>query len=243
MKSLLRICLPFALLSAAAAGKEVQGLVFPIKVVSVASPVLQEVVESVEVEEGATVKQGDMLVQLRNSKEKLAVEEAERLVENAEFQAKGAEALFKEKMGSKEVMLKHKTELELAKIRLQAAKVALEEKSIKSPISGIVVKKYKEPGESVDRVEKLVDVVNIEQVFVQFYLEPALMQTLKEGQEVSVRFPDLNANIAGKIDFIDPRIDAASNTFRLKVLIENADQRIKAGMRGTADFSKLTAAR
>ncbi len=221
--------------------QDVQGLVQPIKSISVASPVLQEVVEAVLVEEGNTVEQGQVLIQLRCEREKLAVQEGERLVENAEFVAKGFEALVKDKMGSREQMLKSQTELALAKIKLQASHVQLDEKTIKAPIAGIVVKKYKEPGESVDRVEKLIDLVNIDKVFLQSYLDPKLLATLEVGQGIDVRFPaPLNQSFTGRIDFIDPRIDASSGLFRIKVLIDNPEHKIKAGMRGVADFAKVT---
>jgi multidrug efflux pump subunit AcrA (membrane-fusion protein) len=82
--------------------------------------------------------------------------------------------------------------------------------------------------------------VNIDQVFVQFYLDPKFMQTLQLEQPVTVRFPVVaNAAFTGKISFIDPRIDAGSGLFRIKVLIDNPDHQIKAGMRGVADFAKL----
>lgn len=221
-----------------ASAQEVQGLVTPVLSVSVSSPVLQEVIDAVLVEEGNEVTKGQVVVKLRDAKEKLSEQEGERLVENATFVAKGMESLFQQKMGSKEQMLKAQTELELAKIRLALAKEQLDEKTIHAPLAGIVVKKYKEAGESVDRVEKLMDIVNIDQVFVQFYLDPKLMQTLAVEQPISVRFGMLNdARATGKINFIDPRIDASSGLFRVKVLIENPDHKIKAGMRGVADFT------
>lgn len=220
--------------------EEVQGLVLPIKQVQVASPVLQEVVEAVLIEEGDAVTEGQVIVQLRQAKEELAVQESEKLIENLEFVSKGAEALFNEKMGSREQALKAKTELELGKIRRALANEQLREKTIRAPLSGVVVKKYKEAGESVDRVEKIVDIVNIDQVIVQFYLDPKYMPTLKEGQAITVKFPVLNnVTFDGKLDFIDPRIDAGSGLFRIKVLIDNPDHRIKAGMRGTATFQKV----
>lgn len=215
-----------------------QGLVLPIKQVSVSSPVLQEVIEAVLVEEGDTVKENQVLIQLRADKEKLEVQQAEQVVQQRRFTAEGAQKLFKEKIGSQEAALERQTELELAKIQLDAAKVRLEEKTIRAPLAGIVVKKYKEAGEAVDRVEKLLDVVNIDEVYVQFYLDPKLMKTIKPDQSVPVQFPVLADNFPGKVSFIDPRIDAGSGLFRVKVLIENKDHRIKAGMRGEADFSK-----
>jgi membrane fusion protein (multidrug efflux system) len=220
--------------------KDTQGLVLPFKIVSVSSPIpVQEVIESILVEEGHQVTEGQVIVQLRNAKEKLTVKEYERVVELTEFAYKGAKSLFEQRIGSKEQMLKTLTEWERSKIQLQLAEEQLREKTVRAPIAGIVVKKYKEAGESVDRGEKLVDIVNIDQVFVQFYLDPKLMQVLKEEQPVTVRVGVLNdAQFTGKINFIDPRIDASSGLFRTKILIENADHKIKAGMRALADFSK-----
>jgi membrane fusion protein (multidrug efflux system) len=238
-----RILLPIllCLLLPTVRADETQGLVLPFKSVSVASPVLQEVVEAVLVEEGDTVKEGQVLVKLRSDREKLEVEQAEKLIEQHQFVAKGLQTLLAEKMGSKDQALKAQTELELARIGREAALVRLNEKTVKSPLSGVVVKKYKENGESVDRVEKLLDIVNIDQVYVQFYLDPKLWNSVKMDQPVTVKFAVIGkgAEFPGKISFIDSRIDAGSNLFRVKVLIENADHQIKAGMRGTADFGKL----
>ena len=242
MKRLAFAFVLFAVLGARA--EDTQGLVMPFKQVSVASPVLQEVVDSVLVEEGDTVKQGQVIVQLRAEREALQVEQDRKLVEQKEFSAKGAAALLKEKMMSREAVLERETEMEMAKIKLRAAELALKEKTICSPLDGIVVKKYKEAGESVDRVEKLVDIVSIDQVFVQFYLDPKLMTAVKVEQVVPVRFPVIGEQqFEAKISFVDPRIDAGSGLFRVKLLVQNPGHAIKPGMRGVADFSRLTAGR
>jgi multidrug efflux pump subunit AcrA (membrane-fusion protein) len=39
------------------------------------------------------------------------------------------------------------------------------------------------------------------------------------------------------VSFIDPRIDAASGLFRVKLLLDNPNHDIKAGMRAQGDFS------
>ena len=110
---------------------------------------------------------------------------------------------------------------------------------MRAPISGVVVKKYKEAGEAIDRAEKLVDIVNIDTVYVQFYLTPALRKAVQQDQPIRVRILDLEgAEFDGKITFIDPRNDAASGLVRVKAQIENKDRRIKPGMKGSAEFGK-----
>src|SRR4029434_9419039 len=157
-----RILLSLALLAVTARSEEIQGMVVPLKSVSVASPVLQEVVDQVLVEEGDEVKEGQPIVQLRAEKEALQVEQYKKVVEQKAFSAKGAAALAKEKMMAREAVLEKETEHELAQINLRQAEVLLKEKTVRSPLSGIVVKKYKESGESVDRGEELLHILTIE---------------------------------------------------------------------------------
>ncbi len=222
---------------------EIEGLVLPVEDTSVSSPVLQEVIEAVLVKEGDQVKKGDVLVQLRSAKEQLQVDEAKKLVEQAQFVQKGLDALYKEKIGSHEQAIKAQTELDLAKIRLALAEEQLREKTVRSPVDGIVTRKFKEAGESVDRVEKLAEIVNIDRVYVRFYLDPKFMEVLHNGDDVNVRFPVLaGQQFKGKIDFIAPQIDASSNLFIVKLLIDNPGHKIKAGMRGLADFTKAAGA-
>src|SRR3954451_5447630 len=84
-------------------------------------------------------------------------------------------------------------------------------------------KQYKQAGESV---------VKIDQVFVQFYLDPKLMPLLKADQAVTVRCPVLNdEKFTRKINFIALRIDPSSGLFRLSVWIDNPADKIKAGAR------------
>jgi membrane fusion protein (multidrug efflux system) len=223
-----------------AAAAEVQGVVLPGKQVSLSSPVYQEVINAILVEEGDTVKEGQPLVQLRAEREELEVARTQKLIELATFKSKGAESLFKEKMGSREKALEEQAQLELSQILHRAAELSVRERTVRSPLSGIVVKRYKEAGESVEKVEKLLDIVNIDRVYVQFYLDPKLMETVKMEQPVKIKIPVPlgGQEFTSSVSFIDPRIDAGSGLFRIKVQIENADHKIKAGMRAMADFDR-----
>ena len=226
-------------------GDEVQGLAFPYKEVSVSSPVLQDVVKDMKVDEGDTVKQGDVLADLLNDREQLDVQRYLNVEKRAEYQYKAMKALAATKDASEDALMEKQTDLQGAKLDYDMAVQALEEKTIKSPLSGIIVKRYKEPGESVDRTEKLYDIVDIDQVYVQFYLNPSYMEKLSVGDIVPVRFPALKEGqqeYKAKVSFIDPRIDAASQLFRVKLLLDNPQHVIKAGMSGLADFSKAAAA-
>jgi multidrug efflux pump subunit AcrA (membrane-fusion protein) len=91
----------------------------------------------------------------------------------------------------------------------------------------------------VAREEKLLDLINIDQVTARFYLPPALRSVVKLNAPVEVKIADLNgAAFTGKISFIDPRNDLASGLVYVWVEIDNKDHRIAPGMKGLADFGK-----
>lgn len=216
-----------------------QGIVFPLKQVSVYSPVLQEIITEMLVEEGHEVKEGQIVVQLRNDREKLDVQLSEKLIELKRFIALGNAKLYKDKMGSEEKALESKTDLELSEMQKSAKQLALDEKTIRAPLSGTVVKKYKESGEAVDRTEKLLDIVNYDQVYVQFYVRADLRKTLTKDAPMKVKIVDLEgAEFDGKVSFIDPRNEATSPLVRVKVQVDNKEHRIKPGMKGSAEFSR-----
>jgi membrane fusion protein, multidrug efflux system len=222
----------------------VPGLVLPFKEVSVSSPVLQDVVKDIQVDEGDVVKKDQVLAHLLNDREQLDVKRTQNLITRAEFEYKGMKTLADEKYASQDSLIEKQTDLEAAKLEYQIAVTALDEKTIKSPLSGIIVKRYKEPGESVDRTEKLFDIVDIDQVYVQFYIDPSLIEKIAVGDKIAVQIPAITQGtqqFEGPISFISPSIDAASGLFRVKVLLDNPNHIIKAGMRAQADFTKPVA--
>jgi RND family efflux transporter MFP subunit len=226
-------------LVAAHAAEPVQGVILPFKKISVPSPVLQEIISEMLVEEGTEVKEGQVIVQLRNEREKLDVEIAEKSIDLYKFIAAGHERLFNEKMGSQEKALEAKTNYELAQIQKKAKQFSLDEKTIRATISGVVVKKYKESGEAVDRAEKILDIMNYDQVYARFNLPSELRKTLQMDAPMRVKVLDLDgAEFTGKIAFIDPSNDMASGLVGVKILIDNKDHRIKPGMKSAGVFAK-----
>lgn len=216
--------------------EKVDGLALPFKSVTVSSPV-QEIIAEIAVEEGDAVKKNDVLARLRDEKEKIDFRRYEKVYEKRQFDYEASQNLLKENIMSREQALAAEAELELAKVDYDLAKVNLGEKTIQSPLDGIVIRKFLEDGESVDRVEPLFEIVNIDQLYLQFFLEPRLVRNLGEGDEIAFSVAsDSGTTKRAKVDFISASADASSGLFRVKLLVENAGHKIKAGLRVTADF-------
>ncbi|WP_345734734.1 efflux RND transporter periplasmic adaptor subunit [Prosthecobacter algae] len=217
----------------------VPGLILPLHEVKMGTPV-EGLVKEVLVDEGDTVESGQPLVRLVDDLEKLDVERAEKVLEKAKFDHEAAQKLLKENIGTREEALRKSIEHDLARIQRDAAVVRVEQKTLKAPLQGVVVSRGKEPGEAVQLHEVLLEVVHIRQVEAQFYLEPAQAQKVKSGDKKKLRIPSLPEprEIEGEVVFLDPRMDAESGLYRVKLRVDNADLRLKAGMRVEAEFAQ-----
>jgi RND family efflux transporter MFP subunit len=244
--SLLRFSFPVLLVGLVCAGQAAQstrapfdGLVLPFKEVVVGSPV-QTTIDAVHVKEGDRVELGQPLAQLNARIEQLDMERAKVALEKKEFDFKSAKNLFSEKIVSEDEALKNRIELEQAKLALEIATEVYQMRTLKAPVSGIVVEKLREAGESVTASQAVFRIVDLSRVYVQFYIRAEDLPLITVGDEMSVRCPVLDAEKihVGTVDFIDPRVDAASGLLRVKVLLPNPTGEIKAGVRAEVGLMK-----
>ena len=228
------LLVPSGLLGAGApAAARIEGLVLPFQQVAVSARIAG-LIESVAVKEGDAVVAGQLLAQLTDAEEKLEVERTTRIVEVKTYDSKGTQELLKNDMVRKDEALEKKTEMEIAILQHRLAAVALARKAVRAPIAGIVVARKKEPGEWVEPGVEFFEIVSFDRVFVQILLAYEQAAPLRLAQTVEVELPQLAAPnvLAGKVDFIDPRVDAASGYQRVKILLDNPGRRILPGTRG-----------
>lgn len=218
----------------AAALAPFDGIVLPFKEVVISSPV-QSTISSIAFKEGDRVKTGDTLTKLYARVEELDMLRAKAALEKREFDFKGSKNLFADKIISEDEALKNKIELDLARLQYEQATELFQQRTITSPIDGLVVEKLREVGETVTATQPMFRLVDISQVYVLFYIRAEDLPRLKLDDTVSVTcsVAGLDQKTTGKVDFIDPRVDAASGLLRVKVLVNNDGNLIKPGLRAS----------
>lgn len=216
----------------AAAPAESTGVLLPFKEVTVSSAV-QGILATVNVKEGDAVATDTLLANLIDRVEAAEVKRFAKVLEQKEFAALGTSNLFRDQVVSEGEAIEKRIDRDIAKLQHDIAQEQLARRQIRSPISGLVVEKLKEAGEAVDINEPVFRLVDISRVFLQVFIESTSAIRLKHGQTCTVRFPEYSkTSWAGTVDFIDPRIDGASGLVRIKILIDNPDRKLIAGMRG-----------
>ncbi|MEO8004093.1 MAG: efflux RND transporter periplasmic adaptor subunit [Betaproteobacteria bacterium] len=235
----------------------------PDRVAEVGSPVIG-VIESIQVERGDVVKEGQILARLRANVERASVGAAEVRAE-ADADVRAAQANFdylrEKQQRSEELVEKNfisrqaldqvraeasvaeqklaqsREQQRIAKHELALAKAQLGLRLIRAPFDGIIADRYVTVGERVEE-KPIFRVARIDPLRVEIIVPAALYGSVRAGMVAKVT-PDL-PNVAPmdtKVVLVDKLVDAASNTFRVRSELPNADGAIASGLRCRAEFT------
>jgi len=217
------------------------------------------IIKTVGADEGTVVKTGDVILALDDSTEILACRAAtleaesdadeqgaratmEQAQEEAritkQLSAEGAEAqlLYLQKKMAYDVAL-YKYELakknrQKAMVDVEATKVALERKKIRAPVAGIVTRKPKGVGEAAQPLETVAHMAVTDPLHVIIHPPARMLGMFKAGQTLAVEVLEPKRQSVGtKVQIVNPVVDPASNTFRVRLAMENPDGRLGAGVR------------
>jgi RND family efflux transporter MFP subunit len=251
---------------AAAAQPPLRCVIEPDQMAEVGSAVIG-VVESIHAERGDFVRRGQLLAQLRANVERASVGAAQlRAQADADIQAAAAnyefqkqklartEELMQKKFVSAQALDQVRAETSVAEQKLAQAKeqkrVAREElalahaqlglRAIRAPFSGVVADRYVSVGERVE-VKPMFRVAKVDPLRVEIIAPAAMFGSIRKGMPAQV-IPDLpNApQLDAKVVLVDKLIDAASNTFRVRAELPNANSSVPSGLRCKAEVAGLT---
>ncbi len=126
-------------------------------------------------------------------------------------------------------VLQAKNAMEVAKRDVAVAQSQLELRSIKSPIDGVVADRLLNPGERADG-RAIFKIFNLSKLRAEVILPAAQFGQVKEGMTLKLA-PEVGqtAYVSGQVVQVDRFLDAASGTFRARLMINNPDQKIAAG--------------
>ena len=235
-------------------------LIEPDKVAEVGSPMVG-VIETMNVERGDRVVKGRPIAVLRadveraqlgvaQSKADADVKAAQASVEFNRQRAVRAEDLFQKKFISQQALDQARTGADIADQKLAQAReqrrvsqrelalasAQLSQRTIRSPIDGVVADRYLSPGERVEE-KPLLRIAKVNPLRVQVIVPTALYGRIQPGSSAMV-LPELPnaAPASGRVTLVDRVVDAASNTFRVRLELPNPDLALPAGLRCKADF-------
>lgn len=212
------------------------GLILPSRSVSLSLPV-EAVLRELKVQEGALVLKGDILAILYSPVESLEKERAAKQLDLAEFMLGNSEKLRSNAIISEEAARQKKLDCDIARIEARRAEAVLHEKTLYAPFDGFVLRILKEPGETVGRVDKVIDIVDIKTLHADAYLEGEWKERLNEKTKATLEIPSMGGKkIPASIGMVDPVVDPSSGLFRVRLLVPNPDMSIPSGIPAKVTF-------
>jgi len=237
-------------------------LIEPEEVVELGSPVIG-VLESIFVERGDRVEKNQLVAQLMDRVEVRAMELARSRAkdqselqsaiaasEHAKREQQRVESMRNKKLVSRQVVDKAITEASLAEHKLEQARANLKnsklehklamaqlnQRALRSPISGVVTDRYLSPGQRVQD-QAVLKIVRIDPLRVEVIVPAEHYNRFKPGQTATVT-PQLGGfgPEQAEIKIVDRMIDPGSNTFRITLELPNPEHKIPAGARCKADL-------
>ena len=245
-----------------AAAKPLGCLIEPDRVAEVGSQVVG-VVERLNVKRGDEVVAGQPLLTLRADVERanLGTASARAQVDADVLSAKASVALAEQKLMRAEALLAQNfvsdqaveqargeaevSRQKLSQVRAQrkilahergAAEAQVAMRIVRSPFAGVVVERHVNPGERVED-KPVMRIAVIDPLRVELMVPTAQYGAIARGDRVMIK-PELPGAVAvsATVREVDRVLDAASNSFRVRLALPNPDRKLPAGLRCKAEL-------
>lgn len=206
------------------------GTIRAVHEVSVASKLLARVVE-VGVTAGQRVREGDVLVRLDDADLAARAQQAHAAEagaragrDQAQIEYERIKHLLEQQAASKIEWDRAQAELKTAEAELARAEQAVNEAEtvleyarISSPITGVVIDKKVEAGDTVTPGQVLLTLFDPTRMQLVASVRETLTRRLAVGQAVNVHIDALEKTCQGRVSEIVPEAESASRTFSVKV--------------------------
>lgn len=121
------------------------------------------------------------------------------------------------------------------KNELEIARLKLDQRSIRVPFDGVVVKVDGQVGEWVEPGASIARIIDLDTLQAEGFLPAAESGVELTGRPVEIRLNGSTESItvSGRVTFVSPEVDPVQNQVRFKAEFENVDRQLRPGMSGS----------
>jgi membrane fusion protein (multidrug efflux system) len=174
------------------------------------------VVVAMNVKEGDYVKAGTVIGKIDNSLLQESVEELKTQMSLANTIYEKQKNLWDQKIGTEIQFLQAKNNKESLERRMSTLNAQLSQTNIVSPMAGVVDMVNVKVGETASPGMGVVRIVNLSNLKVSAKVSDTYAASVKKGDEVIVKFPDLKKEYKARVSFVSTTVDPLSRTFTIE---------------------------
>jgi membrane fusion protein, multidrug efflux system len=196
-------------------------------------------VSAVDNLEGDPVSKGSLIARLDASTYDDQLRQAKATLENARSNQQREQTLFERGISARKEWEDAQRDFVVAQAAYNTALAQVSRTQVRSPISGVIVKRFVNVGEQVDGTasQPIFEVGNFDPIELIANVQATLLPYLKEGESADVKTDAFGQTIFnGQIVSILPAVDPANNMAAIRIRIANNDHRLRGGMFATASI-------
>ncbi|AMY69322.1 efflux RND transporter periplasmic adaptor subunit [Frigidibacter mobilis] len=180
---------------------------------------------------GDHVEQGAVLAELDSEAARIALDRADLLLRDARTDFDRLTQLRQSGSGTELQVQEAELALRSAELERRQAEFDLRRHAITAPISGWVGLIEAEIGDLVTSGTEITRIEDRSSLLVEFRVPERVVSRLAAGDAVfAAPLADPGARLDGRITALDNRVDQTSRSLRVQAAIENAGDRLRAGM-------------
>jgi RND family efflux transporter MFP subunit len=203
------------------------------------------VVLDTSVREGMNVTAGQVIARLddadaraRLAQQAALVKEATARLSMATKNEANSQALLKQNYISQNSFDTTRNSVELAqaavdaaRAQLEMARIALNDTTIRAPLSGVVSKRFVQAGEKLSPDSPVMAIVDLQHLTLDAQVPASDIPRVQVGQDVRFKVDGFNSRaFSGKVARINPATETGSRSMLVYISVANDDGSLRAGM-------------
>lgn len=191
-------------------------------------------VQELLVEEGQSVKAGQVLLVLEDYDQQLRVNAAKIELERVEMEHARLQRMNDAGVLAPQEYETIQIDLKKAKSDLESAELQLSYTRVRAPISGQVVRRLVDLGAHVTSGEMLFVMMDVDPLLARIFIPANRLGGVEVGQSVSMTVDSSTETIQGTISLVSPIVDPETGTVKVTAQLADPGARVRPG-----DFAEV----
>ena len=197
--------------------------------VDITAPVA-EIVDQIHFREGQPVREGEVLVTLRQTEEQAELADARANLAEQQRELTRLEGLLKQRAAPGNEVDSRRTLLERARQQVAMAEARLADRTLRAPFAGVVGFRHVSPGAMVSPGDVITTLDDVGLLKLEFSVPSDRLPMLQQAERVEARAPGLTDPFLGKVTLVNSRVNPDDRSVRARAELSNPEGRLKPGM-------------
>ncbi len=234
-----RTLIEFAMLNTSVFEESIElvGVTMPVREANIAAEVPGRIIRF-DVEQGQLIEAGDSVLRLDMSTSAASIGQLDAQIAQIDQDIERNRALVERGIGTSATVEQLEAQRRVIEESIRQIRTSIRQGSSTAPISGIVTQTMAEPGEYASPGQPLARIVDISTIRVFVGLPEREISYVQVGMQVAVKIEATGEQLMGTLHQIAVEANPANRTFPLEIRLDNADGRLRAGMRASVVIPK-----